>query len=179
MPAWASSILVGILSLFGVALGWFVTHRQTRRLEATRREERIRDVQTALRAEIRSHRRWLEPFDQEQEKGLTAARIIAEEAANFTPFVPREVETFVFDALTGDIHILPSDVIDPIVLYYRQMHALAKMADDLRSERYEKLAAARKAEMYQDYVGMAVYALDLADDTIEVLNQSLSRGSRP
>jgi hypothetical protein len=177
MPAWVSSIVVGILSLLGVALGWFVTHRQTRRLDAARRSERIIDVQTALRAEIRSHRRWLEPFDQEQETGRTVAKIIGGEATNFTPFVPREVENFVFDAVVSDIHILPGDVIDPVVLYYRQMHALARMAEDLRSERFDGLDAARKADMYQDYVAMAVYALDLADETIELLNKSLSRRS--
>lgn len=176
MSPWIGSVIVAIGSLLGIALGWIVTQRQQVRREAASRGERIRDVQTALRAEIRSYRRWLESFDIEVETGTTVLRM--ENDPSFTPFIPREVETLVFNALVGEIHILPSEVIDPIVLYYRQVHALAKFAEDLRGERFEKLEVARKVEMYKDYVSLGVYALDLADETIATLSQALDANSQ-
>ena len=56
MAAWIGpAIVVAVISALVTAAGWLVAHRQTMRAEALRRRERVVDVQTALRAEIRSH----------------------------------------------------------------------------------------------------------------------------
>jgi hypothetical protein len=175
MSAWIGpAIIAALISAMVTAMGWYASHVSHRRIESARRRERVRDVQIAVRAEIRSHRAWLQSFDTEHLSGDTAARIRSMEG--YTPFVPREIETFVFNAVVAEIHILPSAVIDEIVRYYRQVYVLGRLADDLRSERFSSLEAGRKAEMYEDYIGIGVYALDLADETIEALNASLIAG---
>jgi hypothetical protein len=65
-------------------------------------------------------------------------------------------------------------VIDPVVLYYRQISALALFAGDLRSERFERLETERKVEMYRDYLAMGAFALELAQTAIRSLDQSIS-----
>jgi hypothetical protein len=166
--------LVGVL---GALIGILLTNALTLVYDWRRRRERIRDVQTSLRAEMRSHRRWLESFDAEKQEGGAAAKLKAGQAGAFDPFVPSEVDTFVFDAIVEDIHILPGRVIDPLILYYRQMKALSAFASDLRTDRFDRLEVARKVEMYDDYLDMGVYALELADDAIESINRSLKAGS--
>jgi len=78
--------------------------------------------------------------------------------------------------LPGKFHILPTHVIDPVVYYYRQIATLAQFAEDLRSDRFSKLEAPRKAEMYRDYIAMGEFALKLAEEAIEAIeNSSIAR----
>ncbi len=51
--------------------------------------------------------------------------------------------------------------------------ALAQLADDLRTERFERLEAARKVEIWNDYVALGVYALELAEAAIGAIQHSL------
>ena len=99
--------------------------------------------------------------------GLVAARWL---------LVPREVPAFVIDALIGEIHILPTEIIDPVILYYRQILAISQLADDLRSERFDKLEASRKVELYNDYIELMIYARTLSNEAIEVITESLAGG---
>lgn len=124
-----SSTLIGIL---GVVLGVLLSNVAVRILEYVRRRERIQDVSTAIRAEIRSHRQRLLLF-----KGGAAEHIVERILAdkNYTPFVPSEGKSFILDAIVGEIHILPTEVIDAVVYYYRQIEALSQFAEDLRSDR--------------------------------------------
>lgn len=58
ISAWIGPVIIAaVVSFLGGVVTLLLTHRQTIKLEGRRREERIRDVQTALRAEIRSN--WL------------------------------------------------------------------------------------------------------------------------
>jgi hypothetical protein len=49
--------------------------------------------------------------------------------------------------------------------------------DDLRSERFATLQAARKIEMYEDYIAMKKQARDLADVAIRAIDVSLAQDS--
>ena len=92
--------------------------------------------------------------------------------------MPREVPAFVIDALMGEIHILPTGIIDPVILYYRQVLTLSQLVDDLRSERFEKLEPSRKVELYNDYIGLMIYARTLADEATDVITTSLAEAER-
>ncbi len=131
--------LIGIL---GVVLGVILSNIAARFLESVRRRERIQDVATAIRAEVRSHRQRLLLFkapaaDQITERILEAAT----KGADYTPFVPREAH--------------------------------------LRSDRFSKLEAPRKVEMYRDYIAMGAYALELAEQAIGALEDSSVAGLGP
>lgn len=138
-----SSALIGIL---GVVLGVLLSNIAARLLEYVRRRERIQDVSTAIRAEIRSHRQRLLLFKRDGADSIVEHIL---ESPDYTPFVPREGKSFILDAIVGDIQILPTDVIDPVIYYYRQIEALGQFAGDLRSDRFATLEPQRKAEMYR------------------------------
>jgi hypothetical protein len=168
-----SATLVGIL---GVVLGVLLSNIAVRILEYLRRRERMQDVATAIRAEIRSHRQRLLLFSSDAAEKIVN-RIRNEDG--YTPFVPSEGESFVLRAIVVEIHFLPTEVIDPVVYYYRQIEALGQFAEDLRSDRFADLEAARKAEIYSDYVAMGDHALRLANEAIEALEQASIAGLRP
>jgi hypothetical protein len=174
--AWIGpAIIAAVISALVTAFGWYASHTSARRLDVTRRRERIQDVQTALRAEIRSYRDRLASLDIEGYADEMVQRIgaAAENGQTFTPFIPKEDHTIIFDAIVGEIHILPTEVIDPIVSYYKQVTMVSRFADDLRSDLFSRLEPSRKAEMYGDYIAMSVQASKLADHAINVLDSAL------
>jgi len=163
-----------LIAIIGAVVGILLTNGIKLVLDARARAEQVRDIQTALRAEIRSHRRSLEVFLDEDRRNGVVTQILTE--SGYSPFVPREADAFIFSAVLGEIHILPGAVIDPVVLYYRQWHSLAALTDDMRSEPFYPLSPARKAAIYEDYAAMGAYADELARDAVAVINRSLGNG---
>ena len=163
-----------LIAVVGAVVGILLTNGIRLVLDARARAERVRDIQTALRAEIRSHRRSLEVFSEGTVQSEVLTHIEAE--AGYSPFVNREVDPFIFDAIVGEIHVLPGAVIDPVVLYYRQWRILGMLAEDMRSASFAQLPQARKAALYADYRNLGLYAIDLGKDAVDVLNASLDDG---
>jgi hypothetical protein len=166
-------MVTAIARLVGAILGVFLTNVIRIWFKIRTRSERVRDVQTALRAEIRSHRRALDNFlsSQHMETGP-----VAEPDHRQPPFVPREVEPFVFDAILGDIHILPASTIDPVVLYYRQWRVLMSAIEDIRSPAFASLSAERKEAIHRDYLDLGAFAAELANDALAAINLALGHG---
>ena len=162
-----------IVGVIGALIGVLVANAIKLVLDVRDRAERVRDIQTALRAEIRSHRRALEVFLDDDRRDGVVSLIMGE--SQYSPFIPSEVEAFVFKAVLGEIHLLPGAVIDPVVLYYRQWHSLAALASDMRSEAFSALPPQRKAAVYEDYMAMGAYADELARDAAAAINGSLGR----
>jgi hypothetical protein len=135
-----------IVGVLGALVGIFLSNVMTMLLETRQRRERVTDVQTSLRAEIRSHWSRLAPMDLESRAALIAGKIraAAEQGSAFTPFIPQEDDNVIFDSVADEIHILPNDVIDPVVLYYSQLNTITRFVEDLRSERFAALEAERK-----------------------------------
>jgi hypothetical protein len=173
MSAWIGpAIIAAVISSLVTVIGWMVAHERDRRTEITRRRERIRDYQTALRAEIRSHRARLARLDLSEHSHLIATKIEVSRG-EYTPFVPRESHPSIYNAVLSEIHILPAHVIDPVVLYYTQIRSLTEFAEDLRSKQFQTLDPERKSEMYRDYIGLTAYAVELADGALDAINVSL------
>jgi hypothetical protein len=160
-----------VIGIIGAVIGIILTNASRIVLDVLARRERVRDVQTSLRAEIRSHRSALEIYLDEERWSSVAARIRSE--PDYSPFVPREIDPFVFDAILPEIHVLPGEVIDPLVLCYRQWRALAAAADDMRGDAFAKLSQDRKAALYEDYVRLGSYGVELDKDAIDAINRSL------
>ena len=165
--------LVGVL---GALVGILLSNALTMLLDVRRRRERITDVQTSLRAEIRSQWRRLAPLDLESRARMIVDKIeaAADQELDFTPFIPQEDDNVVFESVVDEIHILPNDVIDPVVLYYSQLNTITRFVEDLRSERFARLEADRKVEMYKDYIAMKEQARLFADRAIRALDASLA-----
>jgi hypothetical protein len=175
MEAWIGSAVVAVVisSLVTIA-GWYATHRSERMLEAARRQERIQDIQTALLADIRSTSHRFRQIDLDRHSADMIARIVdAPAGQDYTPFVPREPGSLLWPSTAQEIHILPNDVIDPVVLFFSQLETVRQFVDDLRGDRFVALDRTRKVAMYEDYVGMMKYLVLLADDADRALCRSL------
>jgi len=168
-----SGIIAALIAAAVSVLGWWVGHANDRRAQQALRKEKIRDIMTALRSEIRSSSFLAAYADSQSLRADTRKRILASGGRKpaYTPFIPREPDTPVFRAIVGEIHILPGSAIDPVILYYSQAATIAQFADDLRSERYSTLAPERKATMYDDYMAMRDYAAELAADAIKAIDE--------
>jgi hypothetical protein len=175
MEAWIGSAVVAVIisSLVTVA-GWYATHRSERMLETGRRQERIQDIQTALLADIRStgHRFGLIDLD-EHLKQVVALIEHGDEGDRYTPFVPREPGSLLWSSIAQEVHILPNDVIEPVVLFFSQLETIRYFVEDLRSDQFATLESGRKVAMFQDYVRMMKYLVQLAEEADRRLSQSL------
>ena len=175
MEAWIGSAVVAVIisSLVTVA-GWYATHRSERMLEVARRQERIQDIQTALLADIRSTGHRFRQINLDRHLADIGAQIEgAPEGRDYTPFVPGEPGSLLWSFVAHEVHILPNDVIEPVVLFFSQLETVRYFVADLRSDRYVTLGRARKAAMYEDYVRMMKYLVQLADDAQRALEVSL------
>ncbi len=175
MDAWIQSAVIAVLisSLVTVA-GWYATHQSERRLEAARRRERIQDIQTALLADIRSTAHRFEQIDLDHHLEEMVARIEQAPAGHdYTPFVPAEPGSLLWSAVSTEVHILPTEVIDSVVLFFSQLETVRLFVEDLRSERFAVLDRARKVTVYEDYIRMTKYLVLLAEDAQRTLARSL------
>jgi hypothetical protein len=175
VEAWIGSAVVAVVisSLVTIA-GWYATHRSKWLLETARRQERIQDIQTALLADIRSTAHRFEFVDPD--RLLEELLAIVEGAPGdpgYTPFVPREPGSLLWPSIAHEVHILPTEVIDAVVLFFSQLETIRHFVEDLRSEQYARLEPKRKLAMLRDYVGMVKYLVLLADQAERSLTYSL------
>ena len=154
------------------AFGWLVNGAQNRRREARLRHERVADVQRALIAEIRANLLATDADDIAQTGAEVVARI---REGDFLPLVPTEANDRIFRAILSDIHVLPAETIDSVVLYYRQLGVMAALAADFRQIDIE--SAERAAEMFEDYVALSIEAVQIGGDALSTLAASLEGGS--
>lgn len=159
-----------IAGLF-IAFGWWVVAAQNRKRDAALRAERVRDVQRALFAEIRAYLAALKRDDIAVYGAQIKERILAQ--PGYFPVIPTEHNDAVFRAIVGDIHVLPRDTVDPVVLYYSQLNAISAMIGDLRGLDVVKIGAERAAGMYHDYISMKLEALELGENALEAIRANI------
>ncbi|MEJ8570259.1 hypothetical protein [Microbaculum marinum] len=157
-------------------IGWFVAHENSRQRDTELRDEKIRDIQSALLAEIQSNFDHFYGVDLERSAATMRERLQQE---SFTPFVPRDSTSKVFDAVIAEIHILPHGVIAPTVAYYKQAASVSHFIDDMHGEGFAGKSPAIKLEMYVDYLGMIKKAQRLASEAIAALTASLEENEVP
>lgn len=159
-----------IAGLF-LAIGWWVVGWQNRRRDDRLRAERVRDVQRALFAEIRAYLAVLERDDVAVYGARIAARIVDE--PGYFPVIPSERNDAIFNAIVGEIHVLPRDTVDPVVLYYSQLNAIVAMIADLRSVDPAKIGPERAASMYRDYIAMKVEAVEMGQTALLAIRSNI------
>lgn len=151
-------ILQAVIAGGFVAVGWVVNGRRNRREARNLRAEKKRDVHRALYAEISSYMNTL--WDEEL---LTSHGALIcdkmQQDTDFVPFIPREHNDKVFDTILPQVHVLPRQTIDPIVIYYTHVKAISTLIDDLRDADFKTMSAQRRIAMYLDYIAMKKQAL--------------------
>jgi hypothetical protein len=173
MSAWIGPAIVAtLIGCLTTMLGWSVSYRQLRNLETVKRREKIVDYQTALRAEIRSYRARFEHMNPIAHRDGIIALI--ESDPSFTPFLPLEIPLLIFSEIAKEIHILPTAVIDIVVLFYAQAATIAQLTLDLRSGEFNALPRERKAGLYMDYYSLLLHTRELADEALDRLEDGLN-----
>ena len=174
---WAGpAVTAAIVSSLVTAFGWMASYRNARKLDLAKRQEKVRDTQMALIAEIRSNLRQFNDMDFDDIQRTVFAAIANGTVRNpYTPFVPKFAHTFVFETILPDISILPSDVIEGVVKYYKAEYKLSLFADDLRGEVYAKLPPERKRLAYADYLVFIKFAQKTGRAALQELESSVQR----
>ena len=128
-------------------------------------------MQRALFAEIRAYLAVLERDDVAVYGARIAARIVDE--PGYFPVIPSERNDAIFNAIVGEIHVLPRDTVDPVVLYYSQLNAIVAMIADLRSIDLAKIGPERAASMYRDYIAMKVEAVEMGQTALLAIRSNI------
>jgi hypothetical protein len=162
-PAIVAAFISGLVSLIVVQLNF----RQERTADRLRREEKIRDFQIALQAEIRSELANLERFELSALLAEVESRYASDK--DYSVVVPRIAKNVVFDTIAREIHILPEAVIGPVIFYARQRQVVEQLADDMREASFKALAPDRQLAMYRDYLEMWEVWRDLASKAEKAL----------
>lgn len=162
-PAIIAAVISGVVSLLVVQLNF----RQERRADRQRREEKIRDFQIALQAEIRSELANLERFDLKALLADVEGRYASDK--DYSVSVPRIARHVVFEAVAKEIHILPEAVIGHVIFYARQRQVVEQLADDMREPSFKALSQERQLAMYRDYLAMWEVWRDLASKAEKAL----------
>ncbi len=168
MQAWIGPAIIA--TVFASVFGFL----RDRHFDGKRRQERVKDIQIALLAEIRAYvavlvRDRLDEFEQ----GMLARM---QSDNSFVPFIPREKNDTFFQAILVDIHILPESSIDPVVVYYSQIVAIAEMALDMRTTMFAKLEMQRRMDVYRNFISMKQEAVVLGLEAETMLDLHIKSG---
>lgn len=147
----------GVIAGVFIAIGWVVAARQNRKRDLALRDERSRDIQRALLAEMRAHVATLE----EQRMDEAALRSVLTEMREHghAPLIPAQANDRIYVTILTEVHLLPQYIIDPVVTYYRRIAVMNAFADAI-----QKLTPGdgdRMVAMFADY-------LELTDAVREV-----------
>lgn len=154
-----SRVVQALVAGIVVAVGWIVNGGNNRREAARLRAEKLRDYHRAIYAEIACYLDNLGSRDAlERYRDEIVSRMEADES--YVPFIPREQNDRIFQALVGEINILPRATIDPIVVYYNLLQALDALVEDMRSGSFSDLDQSRRVVMYRDYVDLKIQAFE-------------------
>jgi hypothetical protein len=180
-PVWIGVVIAAIITAAVTAAGWFVTHARDRAARARLRAETSIDLQKALRAEIRAHVAELE--EDAALMGGFDAQLDALEAAladdpDYRPIVPKEKHDAVFSALVGEIHLLPTETVDPVITYYAKLATLTAFIDDLRVGPLSAAPGARLPAIYADLLGLKLTTLARAREAEAALTRGVAEMAR-
>ena len=166
-PQAQQAVIAGVF----LAARWWVVAWQNRRRDDRLRAERVRDVQRALFAEIRAYLAVLQRDDVAAYGARIAERITSE--PGYFPVIPSEKNDAIFNAIVGEIHVLPRDTVDPVVLYYSQLNAIVAMIADLRTLDLARIGPERAASMYRDYIAMKVEAMEMGYSALDAIRRNI------
>jgi hypothetical protein len=93
---------------------------------------------------------------------------------SFTPFLPHAPPMLIFSEIVKEIHILPTEIIDAVVLFYAHIATIAQLTIDLKSEYFNALPRERKARFYMDYYDLLLFTRELADEALDILENKLN-----
>lgn len=171
----AAALVTAIVGGGVVAAGWFWTHALSRRRDRVLRLEQVSDIQRALLAEIRAHVAALEQQQAEDNSAVSQALRQKLLSDQHVPILPHDANDRVFRAVVEQVHILPENVIDPVVRYYRLIAVRVALAQDIR--RSARGQPERAGAMLDDYLSLTDETRKAGNFAMLVLGASLQGGA--
>ncbi|MCF3974639.1 hypothetical protein [Paracoccus salsus] len=171
----AAALVTAIVGGGVVAAGWFWTHALSRHRDRVLRDEQVSDIQRALLAEIRAHVAALEQQQAGDSSSVSQAlrqRLLDD---RHVPILPHDANDRIFRAVVEQVHILPENVIDPVVRYYRLIAVRVALAQDIR--RSARGQPERAGEMLDDYLSLTSETRQAGNFAMMVLGASLQGGA--
>lgn len=157
-----------------IAAGWLTTAIFAQLDRSRVRAERLRDYHKALFAEIRHALSTLyDPRPIEARLADVAGPMQSD--PDYVLFVPKEHHDRVFEALVGEIDVLPRQTIDTIVAFYSSIRGVAALAEDMREPAFAALALSQRLRIYRDYLEMRENAFIYGDVAL-VLIRAFAEG---
>jgi hypothetical protein len=167
-PAIIAAAVSGVVSV----IGWFATFYMGLRRDRMLRDEKVHDFQVALRAEIASDLLTMVVADRAVFMSEAEDRYAA--ADGYSVVVPHMARNLVFESLLDELHLLPGEVIEPVIHYERMRETIERFVADLRDETFRRSPAERQLLMYSDYLKMLERLEQLARDAYDALNESIN-----
>lgn len=177
MSAAAQGWLGPTLLAATAVLSWLYGGWRKRVEERRLRNGKVLDIEKALRAEIEAHLHQLRRWEIEGRAAATVAQILAAGDApdtRFVPLLPPERHDRVYSAMVSEVHLLSTETVRPVVLYYNQIALIGDMSEMLRSAAYAQISAERRAEAYAHYIKMKRAAVSFGDDAVTSLDRDIS-----
>lgn len=179
---WQAVVAGGFLALGWLVNGWQNRAADRRRYleglarDRERRAERIRDVHRALYAEIGAY---LHNLGSEAQLDRARDSVLARmrEDDLYRPLIPTEREQTIFAAIVTEIHILPRTTIDPVVLFHRQLGAIAALIEDMRSDAFRRALPWQREAIYSDYIEMKKQALRYGEYALRLITVYADHGA--
>lgn len=160
---WQAVIAGGV-----IATGWLTSAIFAETDKVRRKAERTRDVHKALYAEIGNTLASL--YDAGKSDEYAAATLARMESdADFVPFIPQEKHDHIYDAIVGEIDVLPRQTIDPVVAYYSLIKSISALAEDMRGDAFRGLSPERRSAVYSDYIDMRKEAFVFGQYALELI----------
>lgn len=174
------TLLAAALSaLVAVAL-WMGNNWWERRQAEIRRQEKTNDLMRALLAEIEAYVYLLALDDLDALLAVMTSQMqSASRDRPFVPVVPRESHDSVYRAFLAEIHILPGEVVNPVVRYYNQISAIANFAADMSTDRFAGISGDRMAAMYRHFIVMKQIARKMGERARRRLRDKLDLDYEP
>lgn len=160
-----------------VASGWVVSFLLQEYRRADERDERIRDMHRAIYSDVASFLEALESPGALHAGLMVHLDRLTEDPA-YVPVLSPPRRSQMFQALSGQIHVLPRVTIDLIVLFYSQVENTAEFVANMNADRFVALPADRRAVAYADYFAMLQFAYQLGEATQQVIDVYDKKGRR-
>lgn len=173
----ATEIRQALIAGLVVVSGWLATFLMQELNRANDRKALQLDIQLALRAEIQDSYDTFTYRDLDTRAfGRAVENRILEGGDgpnSFHPFIARDANQIVFDALKERLHFLPTGVIDEVIQFYCQMADLQAFSGHMMQSDFKELEARRRAAAYGHYIQMTIECERRAQDALTQLNYSL------
>lgn len=151
-----------------VAAGWLVTFLVQEYRRESDREERRDDVRRAIRTEIELH--YIDVHDTDWNALRDRMSNEFYKDSRFVPFAPRRNRDRFLSVAIARVELLSESQIVEVMRYYELAERLELMNEDMRSEKFAEMNAARRESMALRFLSLEETCMKYALEAIKSLS---------